>query len=95
MLRKEVTSRIENRPRRVDAFCDFGLGTIVEAWPQEDKEMKLYLAIRNLLEREEGASLAEYGLLVALIAVVCVGAITALGTQINTAFGTIVTALTP
>jgi len=57
--------------------------------------MKLYLAIRNLLEREEGASLAEYGLLVALIAVVCVGAITALGTQINTAFGTIVTALTP
>jgi pilus assembly protein Flp/PilA len=34
--------------------------------------------------REEGATLAEYGLLLALIAVVCIAAITALGTQIST-----------
>ena len=42
---------------------------------------------------EEGAALAEYGLLVALIAVVCVVAVTALGTQISTAFSEIASAL--
>ena len=48
--------------------------------------MKLYLAIRNLLEREEGASLAEYGLLVALIAVFCITAIGLLGTALDGIF---------
>jgi pilus assembly protein Flp/PilA len=42
---------------------------------------------------QQGAALAEYGLLVALIAVVCVVAITTLGTQINTAFSTIASAI--
>lgn len=42
---------------------------------------------------EEGAALAEYGLLVALIAVVCVVAVTALGTQISTAFSQIASAI--
>jgi pilus assembly protein Flp/PilA len=36
--------------------------------------------------KEEGATLAEYGLLLALIAVVCLAAITVLGTQISSAF---------
>jgi pilus assembly protein Flp/PilA len=54
--------------------------------------MKKFLAkMRN----EEGQALVEYGLLVALIAVVTIGAVTTLGGQINTAFGAIVTALTP
>jgi pilus assembly protein Flp/PilA len=35
---------------------------------------------------EEGASLAEYGLLLALIAVVCLAAITLLGSQISAMF---------
>jgi pilus assembly protein Flp/PilA len=35
---------------------------------------------------EEGATLAEYGLLLALIAVVCITAIATLGTQIKTMF---------
>src|SRR5216684_649858 len=35
-----------------------------------------------LLKKEEGASLVEYGLLVGLIAVVCIGAITLLGQDI-------------
>lgn len=34
--------------------------------------------------KEEGASLAEYGLLVALIAVACVAAVTLLGSRIST-----------
>jgi pilus assembly protein Flp/PilA len=38
--------------------------------------------------QEEGATLAEYGLLLALIAVVCLAAITTLGTKISTMFST-------
>lgn len=38
---------------------------------------------------EEGQGLAEYGLILALIAVVCIGALTLLGGGINTALGTI------
>ena len=47
--------------------------------------LKLYVAAQNKLasvknffaKKEEGASLVEYGLLVALIAVVCIAGITA------------------
>jgi pilus assembly protein Flp/PilA len=44
-------------------------------------------ATKQLITRkEEGATLAEYGLLLALIAVICIGAIAALGTQIQAMF---------
>jgi pilus assembly protein Flp/PilA len=49
--------------------------------------------VKRFHRNEEGAALAEYGLLVALIAVVCVVAVTALGTQISTAFSNIASAL--
>ena len=49
--------------------------------------------VNRFHRNEEGAALAEYGLLVALIAVVCVIAVTALGTQISTAFSQIASAL--
>ena len=46
--------------------------------------------VRKLLtRREEGATLAEYGLLLALIAVVCIAAITVLGTKISSMFTTV------
>ena len=45
--------------------------------------LKLIHKVRKFLTgKEEGASLAEYGLLVALIAVVCIVAVTALGTNV-------------
>jgi Flp pilus assembly pilin Flp len=37
--------------------------------------------------------LVEYGILVGLIAVICVVAVTALGTEVSTAFSTIASAL--
>jgi pilus assembly protein Flp/PilA len=49
--------------------------------------------VRRFSRDEEGAALAEYGLLVALIAVVCVVAVTALGTQISTVFSQIASAI--
>ncbi len=44
-------------------------------------------------KEEEGASLAEYGLLLALIAVVCITAIAALGSRISTMFQTLSTSI--
>jgi pilus assembly protein Flp/PilA len=57
--------------------------------------MQIYLLqlINRFRRDENGAALAEYGLLVALIAVVCVVAVTALGTKISTAFSTIASAI--
>lgn len=45
-------------------------------------------AVSRFLRDEDGASLVEYVLLIALIAVVCVGAVTLLGTNTNAKLGT-------
>ncbi|HEX9204342.1 MAG TPA: Flp family type IVb pilin [Candidatus Deferrimicrobiaceae bacterium] len=44
---------------------------------------------------EKGQALAEYGLILALIAVVCVAALILLGTNVNAALNFIANALTP
>jgi pilus assembly protein Flp/PilA len=45
---------------------------------------KFFAASRNFVRDEEGASLVEYGLLLALIAVVCITAVATLGGSIST-----------
>ena len=45
---------------------------------------KKYIEIKH---REEGQGLAEYGLILALIAVVCIVALTTLGGNISTVLG--------
>ena len=42
--------------------------------------------IKNMLLDDEGATLVEYGLIVALIAAICVAVIATLGTKILAAF---------
>jgi pilus assembly protein Flp/PilA len=42
--------------------------------------------VRKFLGREEGATMVEYGLMVALIAVVCIAAVTLIGTNIAAMF---------
>jgi pilus assembly protein Flp/PilA len=53
--------------------------------------------LRNLTRRfiteDEGAALLEYGILVLLIAVLCITAVKAIGSKINTGFTTINTNL--
>ena len=48
-------------------------------------------ALRHHLNRfvreEDGATMVEYGLMVALIAVVCIAAVTLLGTSLSALFG--------
>ena len=50
---------------------------------------KIALSLRKLFVREDGATMVEYGLMVALIAVVCIAAVTLLGTQIQAVFTSI------
>ena len=45
------------------------------------------------LKREEGQGLAEYALIIVLVAIAVVGALTALGGQIDSVFSSIVTTL--
>ncbi|MEA4856291.1 MAG: Flp family type IVb pilin [Solidesulfovibrio sp.] len=42
--------------------------------------------ITNFIRDEEGATAVEYGLMAALIAAVIIGAVTTLGTNLNTLF---------
>lgn len=46
------------------------------------------LLMRQRLEEESGQDLLEYALLVALVALVVVGAVTSVGTTLNTVFWT-------
>lgn len=55
--------------------------------------MKVLLT--RLWRNEDGQDLAEYALLVALIALVVIGAVTLLGTNIRTVFNNIANALNP
>ncbi len=53
----------------------------------------LLLGITRFLRREEGVTMVEYGLIAALIAIVCILAITGLGQNLNTAFVAICNAI--
>jgi len=51
-----------------------------------DLMLQKYLEFQNALKSEEGQTMAEYGLLLALIAVVVIAAITLLGGQLSLLF---------
>jgi pilus assembly protein Flp/PilA len=53
----------------------------------------LALGIKRFLKEEEGVTMVEYGLLAALIAVVCIVAITNIGVNLDIVFDTICNAL--
>jgi pilus assembly protein Flp/PilA len=57
-----------------------------------DLMLQKYLEVRN---SEEGQTMAEYGLLLALIAVVVIAAVTLLGGNISTVFNNIAGELLP
>ena len=45
--------------------------------------------LRNFVRNEEGATMVEYGLMLALIAIVCIVAITLVGDQSNITFNNV------
>ena len=56
---------------------------------------RLVVRVLVRLRRDEGQDLLEYALLIALIALVCVGAIGLAGSNVNAIFGSIAAALAP
>ncbi len=56
---------------------------------------KFIAASKKFYQGEEAATMVEYGIMVALIAVVCIAAVTILGTGISDLFGRVNTAITP
>ena len=48
--------------------------------------LSLYIRLINWLKEQEGQGMAEYGLIIALVAIVVIVALTALGTQLSTIF---------
>ena len=57
--------------------------------------MSVITTLRGFARDEQGQDLLEYALLISLIALVCVIAITSAGTNVNTIFQNIATALAP
>jgi pilus assembly protein Flp/PilA len=50
--------------------------------------------VKSFVAREEGATMVEYGLMVALIALVCIGAVALVGGQLQTLFTNVKSSLT-
>ena len=50
-------------------------------------------ALLNSMRNEDGATAVEYGLMVSLIAVVIIGAVTLIGTSLDTIFRAVAAAL--
>jgi pilus assembly protein Flp/PilA len=52
-------------------------------------ELPMLSLVKNFSRHEGGATAIEYGLIAALIAVVIIGAVTAVGTSLSTTFTTV------
>ena len=50
----------------------------------------LYLRVLAVRDREEGQAMAEYGIILALLAVIVIGVVATLGTDVRAAFQSIV-----
>ena len=49
----------------------------------------MFEMMKSVLQSRKGQGMVEYGLILALIAVVVIGALTLMGTNIKTMFGTV------
>lgn len=56
---------------------------------------KLKDAARSFLVEDDGATMVEYGLMIALIAAVCMVAVATIGTKLNTKFTAVSTEIAP
>lgn len=49
----------------------------------------MLLTLKNVLRNDGGATMVEYGIMVALIAAICITVITTLGQNVSNAFSTV------
>jgi pilus assembly protein Flp/PilA len=55
--------------------------------------LQMLAALASRLRGEKGQGMVEYGLIIALVAVVVIGVLTAMGSQVSSMFCKVVTAL--
>jgi pilus assembly protein Flp/PilA len=55
--------------------------------------LRAYVKIQNLMLREEGQDMAEYALLLSLIAVVCIGTVSKLANGVTNVMNTVISNL--
>jgi pilus assembly protein Flp/PilA len=53
------------------------------------RETDMLKAIRNVMHDDEGATMVEYGIMVALIAAVCIAVVKTLGSNVSNAFSNV------
>jgi pilus assembly protein Flp/PilA len=56
---------------------------------------ELYVKLMNRVKSRKGQTLVEYGLILALVAIVVIAVLTILGTQLQNIFSGVTSALTP
>jgi len=71
--------------------ADWGAGNGI--FGQLEKDMQLVQFIKKFAREEDAVTAIEYGLIAFLIAVVIIGAVTNVGTQLAVVFGQVATAL--
>jgi len=69
-------------------IIEYVLGQILPRGGEKEEKM-----LKRFFLDEAGASAVEYGLLVALIAVVIIGAVTTLGTNLSSKFNSVATTI--
>jgi pilus assembly protein Flp/PilA len=62
-------------------------------WEEHFTMTKIAAKVQTLLNKERGATAVEYGLMVALIAVVIIAAVTLLGQNLSTTFDNVATSV--
>ena len=53
----------------------------------------MFNTLTSMFRDDEGATMVEYGLMIALIAIVCIVAVTKIGTNLSTLFNTVGTSV--
>jgi pilus assembly protein Flp/PilA len=61
--------------------------------PLPDREKTMHFLFRHFIKDQSGVTAIEYGLIAALVAVVIIGAVTALGTSVQSTFNTVANVL--
>jgi pilus assembly protein Flp/PilA len=82
-----------SRNRRLENAGERGVHIVQLAHSEENSMQKITTFLRSLANDESGATMVEYGLMVALIAIICVVAVASIGTELDKQFDKIVACL--
>jgi pilus assembly protein Flp/PilA len=93
-IRVVSISRIRDRPGRTQRISIAGTEANVLLNPRKDPTMQnLTKFVSDFITREDGPTAVEYAVMLALIVVVCIGAITTLGSNAKATFTGVGTAI--